>query len=329
MKQTHLAEASADTPTPIRDHPMESSRPGEGSGRGMAYLALAAAGISWGTGFYFAKVALTEMGVGHVLAYRFVFGCVGLLPVAFRTRSVPKRADIPLIVLAAALYIPIQFIVQFEGLIRTTVSHASLMVGTFPLALAIAAVIFTHERLDRIGWAMIVISTIGAVLIVVQAHTSKNVVGGPTLAGDLLVLLSLFAGVAWVLVSQRVMHANHDYSPTALTVHVVFSGTFMLVAWVLFRDGPPPVHLSIHVWLALLAQGFLATSAATLLWTWGLRRVPAARAGIFINLEPVIGSLLGVSLLGETLGAWAIAGGLLIIAAAAVFSMAHHEPQGA
>ena len=67
--------------------------PGEmhASGRSMAFLALAAAGCAWGTGFYFTKVALTEMGVGHMLLYRFAFGCLGLLPVALRLRAAPRR----------------------------------------------------------------------------------------------------------------------------------------------------------------------------------------------------------------------------------------------
>lgn len=301
----------------------------ESGGRGLAYLALAVAGCSWGTGFYFAKVALTEMDVGHMLFYRFAFGCLGLLPIAFRVRVVPRRSDIPLFLIAAALYIPIQFLVQFEGLARTTVSHASLMVGTLPLTLAIAAVVFTHERLDRVGWSMIVLSTIGAILIVLQAHASGGIDGGPSLAGDLIVLVSLFAGVAWVLLTQQVMHAGHGYSAAAMTVYVVFAGTAMLTAWVFATDGLPPIHLSLHVWFALAAQGLIATTAATLLWNWGLRKVPAARAGIFVNFEPVIGSILGVTLLGESLGPLAIIGGVLIVGAATVFSLRKQVPSTA
>jgi drug/metabolite transporter (DMT)-like permease len=169
---------------------------------------------------------------------------------------------------------------------------------------------------------MIVVSTIGAVLIVLQAHRggSGGIDGGPSLLGDLIVLASLFAGVAWVLVTQRVMHAGHGYSAVAMTVYVVFLGSAMLCACVFVADGLPPVHLSARVWLALAAQGFLATTAATLLWNWGLRKVPAARAGIFVNFEPVIGSILGVTLLGESLGPMAILGGLLIVGAATIFS---------
>jgi drug/metabolite transporter (DMT)-like permease len=49
-------------------------------------------------------------------------------------------------------------------------------------------------------------------------------------------------------------------------------------------------------------------------------RVPASQAGIFVNLEPLVGAILGVSLLHEVLGITALAGGALIIGGAVYFS---------
>jgi drug/metabolite transporter (DMT)-like permease len=51
-----------------------------------------------------------------------------------------------------------------------------------------------------------------------------------------------------------------------------------------------------------------------------LARVPASRAGVFLNLEPLAGPLLGIWILHETLGSLAILGGGMIIAAAVYFS---------
>lgn len=293
--------------------------------RAAAYLALTAAGCLWGTGFYFGKIDLEEMSVGHMLLYRFLFACLALVPVLIRVREVPRAKDLPLFLIAAGLYIPLQFIVEFQGLARTTVSHASLMVGTLPLMLAAGAVAFTHEKLDRTGWLALLVSTLGAVLIAFQAHNASGAAGGPTLFGDLLVLVSMLGGVGWVLVTQRVMHRGRGYPSIVMSVYILFFGTAMLAAWVLPTEGLPPVSgISTRAWLALAAQGFLATTASTLLWNWALQRVPAARAGIFINFEPIVGSVLGVALLGESLGPAAVVGGILIIIAAVVFSL--HTP---
>ena len=72
-------------------------------------------------------------------------------------------------------------------------------------------------------------------------------------------------------------------------------------------------------------QGLLATASTTLLWNWGLKRVPASQAGIFVNLEPLVGAILGVSLLHEVLGRMALAGGALIIGGAVYFSYKPEE----
>jgi drug/metabolite transporter (DMT)-like permease len=91
----------------------------------------------------------------------------------------------------------------------------------------------------------------------------------------------------------------------------------MLAVIVLASRGMPPVHaISGRVWLALAASGVLCTASTTLLWNWGIHRVPASRAGVFLNLEPAVGSLLGIKLLGDRLGPLAWLGGALIVAAA-------------
>jgi drug/metabolite transporter (DMT)-like permease len=83
------------------------------------------------------------------------------------------------------------------------------------------------------------------------------------------------------------------------------------------RSDPPNASpFSFHVWLAVIVQGILPTTAAFLLWNWGLARVPAARAGVFLNLEPLVGTLLGLIFLNERLGAVGMLGALILFSAA-------------
>jgi drug/metabolite transporter (DMT)-like permease len=55
--------------------------------------------------------------------------------------------------------------------------------------------------------------------------------------------------------------------------------------------------------------------------------VPASRAGVFLNLEPMLGSFLGVQLLGEHLGPYAWIGGGLILSAALTLTTHSHQPE--
>ena len=102
-----------------------------------------------------------------------------------------------------------------------------------------------------------------------------------------------------------------------VTAYGLLLGTVMLVVWVPLRYGPPPVaRVSMKAWLALAASGVLCTATTTLLWNWGMTQVPASQAGVLLNMEPLMGSLLGVFVLGERLGPSAWVGGGLILAAA-------------
>src|SRR6516165_3101905 len=128
----------------------------------LGYGACAIAGCLWGTGFYLGRLALNEMSVEHMVLYRFLFACVGMLPVALLNRVRFTGREIRILLISAAFGIPIQFLIQFHGLALTTVSHASLMVGSMPVLLAVAAVLFAGERVDLVGWAGLAGSTIGA-----------------------------------------------------------------------------------------------------------------------------------------------------------------------
>jgi len=292
----------------------------------LGYGACAMAGCLWGTGFYFGKLALREMSVGHMVLYRFLFACVGMIPILMASRRQATRAkwtgrEIATLLLSAALGIPIQFLLQFEGLARTTVSHAALMVGTMPVLLALAATLFAGERLDWIGWLALVGSTVGAGLIVLGGR--QAVAGGPTLTGDMLVVASLVIALGWVLMNKSLMQVH---GPLAVTAYGILSGTAMLAAWVVVAYGAPPVaHISTTAWMALGASGILCTAATTLLWNWGIHHVPASRAGVFLNIEPALGSILGVELLGDKLGSFAWMGGGLILAAAVTLTVRGRE----
>jgi drug/metabolite transporter (DMT)-like permease len=70
----------------------------------------------------------------------------------------------------------------------------------------------------------------------------------------------------------------------------------------------------------------VCTAVTFVLFTWGVQRVEAARAGVISNVEPVIGSILGVVVLGERLGPWALVGGALLVAAALIATRSDAAP---
>jgi drug/metabolite transporter (DMT)-like permease len=307
----------------------------------LGYSACFAAGCLWGTGFYFGRLALDEMCVEYMVLYRFLFASLGMLPVVLvhRSRLRLTAVEARLLLICAFLGIPVQFLLQFHGLARTTVSHASLMVGSMPVMLAATAALFApkgsrEERLDWLGWVAVFGSTVGAALIVLGGSRGPVAKGEPSLVGDLMVVASLVIALAWILLSKKLMQTH---LPPVVTAYTILSGTAMLAVWIIGPlllnpllhtkfTRPPFAHVSLTAWVALAISGLLCTATTTLLWNWGIHHVPASRAGIFLNLEPAVGSLLGVELLGEHLGPYAWVGGGLILAAAVALTARGARP---
>jgi drug/metabolite transporter (DMT)-like permease len=297
----------------------------------LGYGACFGAGAIWGLGFYFGRLALNEMSVEYMVLYRFLFGSLGMLPIAVAHRHSFRltASELRTMLVCAFLGVPVQFLLQFQGLARTTVSHAAMMVGSLPVMLAATAAIFAGERLDRMGWTALWASTLGASLIALGGIRFQATPGQPSLIGDLLVVASLVTSLVWIMLSKKLMFTHH---PAVVSAYTIFSGTAMLAIWVLGQwalsplthaNAAPPsfARVSSTAWIALALSGLLCTATTTFLWNWGIHYVPTSRAGIFINLEPVVGSWLGVQLLGEHLGPYALTGGGLILISAVVLTV--------
>jgi drug/metabolite transporter (DMT)-like permease len=276
-----------------------------------AMPALALAGALWGVSFLFGKWALEELGPAHVTLLRFSLASAALLPYALLKGVLPGRGDLPLFLLVGFLTVPATFLVQFWGLSLTGATVAALIVGCGPPIVALFASLFLGERLGKTGWSAVGASTLGVALAVAQPGVSNERLG------DALVLLSLLAVVGWVLLGKRL---GDGYPAVPATAWILTFGTLTLVPEALLWEGVPRLDLTLLGWASVLVLGLGCSAVTYALWNWGVARVPASRAGVFLNLEPLVGALLGVLVVGEAWGPGTVVGGALIIGAALVVS---------
>jgi drug/metabolite transporter (DMT)-like permease len=277
-------------------------------------MSMAIAGCLWGTGFLLGKIAFQEMSVAENVTFRFICASVVLLPFLPKRWKSFRGHELALLLLAGVVGVPVQFLIQFEGLQLTTVSHASLVVASLPMLLAIGSTIFLRERLTAIEWGVLLVSVLGAALIALPNHWVKD--PQATTRGDLLVLFSMVAAAVMILLTKRLIDEHDSLQVTAA---VIIVGAVVLLAWTELRQ-PLRFRFSPVVWAAVGAQGVFATAGAYLFWSWGLARTAAARSGVFLNLEPIVGTLLGVFLLHEVLGVAALLGGVMVIGSAFYFT---------
>jgi drug/metabolite transporter (DMT)-like permease len=281
----------------------------------LAFLALTLAGLAWGFGFPLGKLALRETDAAHMVLLRFAVAAVAALPFALRRADVRALFASPAVVLGGVLY-GIAFIVQFEALAHTTVTLAALLVGAMPALIAICFRLL-GEPVSRMSWAGVVAATAGAALI-----AGKPGPGGEPL-GVVLALVALLIFLAWLVVLRRAPKPPTAMAIPAVSV-IVATLTILPIAWIL--HGPPKLDLSATAWGAIVAQGVFSTLIATAAWQYGLARVGSASAGVFINIEPLMGAALGVALFGDQL-TWSLAaGGAAIVAGSFIVVLGETPP---
>lgn len=268
----------------------------------LPFIALILAGLCWGLGFPLGKLALADASPAHMILLRFAVASIVSLPFALATREARALFRSPVILLGGAFY-GIAFLVQFEGLARVTVTLAALLVGAMPALIAVTARL-TGEPVTRASWGGVVAATLGAALIAGKPG------GGGTPLGIALSLLSLFIFLGWLLSIKRAPAAPSAMAIPAVTLVVA---TLVIVPIVLIMHGPPTLALSNTAWAGIVGQGVLSTFLATVAWNFGASRVGSAAAGVFINIEPLVGSILGIGLFGDPASATILIGGGLII----------------
>src|SRR6266566_4105576 len=180
-----------------------------------AVTALIAAGLLWGTTVPLSKLALEWLSPGWLTAARFGLAAAVLLAAALLTtgrttgRARLRAAFTPAVLVSGALGYGGSVMVQNAGILRTSVTHAALLIGAVPVLVAVIAAVWYRTVARPVAWFGFAVSLGGVGLITVGGGG-----GGATLAGDGLVLASLLLS-ATVTVAQSRLLAGRD--PVAVT----------------------------------------------------------------------------------------------------------------
>jgi O-acetylserine/cysteine efflux transporter len=264
--------------------------------------ALIAAGTAWGTSVPLSKVALGWLGPGWLTAARFAVAAVVLLIMSGRAGTLRKALTLP-VLLSGAVGYGGSVAIQNAGLTRTSVTHASLIIGATPILVAIIAAVWQHAVARPVAWAGFALSLAGVGLIAGgQGHGASPV-------GDVLVLAATVISAS-VTVAQGRLLLGRD--PIALTA-VLFLGAALAAVPFAAAEGLPAGHASLG---ALVATGALATCGTVVpfsLFAYAQKHVSSEVAGAFLNLEPLVGAVLGIVAFGDPAGARQFAGGLGIV----------------
>jgi len=284
------------------------------STKARAVAALAAAGVAWGTSVPLSKEALTWLPPAWLVAVRFAVAAAVLLAVVDRAAL---RAALRWEVLAwGAAGLGGSVLVQNTGIAKTSVTHASLLIGTGPVLIAVIAAAWHRDVARPVAWLGFTMSLAG-VAVVASGHG-----GGATGAGDALVLTSVLVAATMTVAQARLFEGR---DPVAVTAVQFLGAALAVLPVAAATEGlPPAVPAGGAGAVAFLAVAGLTVAGTLLpftLFAYGQHKVSTEVAGAFLNLEPLVGALVGVVAFSDPAGPRLLVGGVAILSGIAMSSL--------
>ncbi len=287
--------------------------------RSIGPLLIILAGCFWGSMGIFVR-RLTTFGFSSVqivcirVTLAALLFCVLLL---IKDRSGFRIAprDLPLFLGLGFGSILFFTVCYFTAITMMPLSTAAILLYTSPIWIMLMSVLFFREKLNGRKLLALALAFAGCVLV-------SGISGeGITLAG---LLVGLGSGIGYGLYSILGTVALRKYSPYTVTAY-----TFLFAAagsWLIcgpadmiskFAAAPDLTSLLLFCGLTALVTAVIPF----LLYTLGLRRVEASRAGILATVEPMVATLIGILVFSEPLTLLSGLGMLLILSAVVLLNM--------
>ena len=269
--------------------------------RTLPYVAVAGAAVLFGSTFTVIKSAVESMPPMAFITWRFLIAAVVLLALRRPGNRRVWRDGI-----LAGSFLFVGFASQTQGLVTTSASNSALITGLYvimvPLLVAVA-------KRSRPGLATLLGAATGIFGLALLTNVSlSEVVAGSVERGDLLTVAAATAFASHIVALSYTARNHHLIEFTAVQMLTVAGMAALMSA---IREGLPlPTQTDL---LPLIMTGLIVSIGAFLLQIWGQSHMSAARAGIILSLEPVVGAGLAAIILGEHLDGRAWLGAALIV----------------
>ncbi len=280
--------------------------------RRAAYLSLLVGMVAFGGTWPAGKVAADHIAPATVATARFaIAACLLWLWARISGRPVrrPARSDLRLI---AALGFTVVFAYNLfflYGLRHAPAADGSVLVpGLIPIVTTFLTWRVFGERPSRRAGLGLLVALAGLVVVA----DPVGGIGSSRLVGD---ALFVGASISWAAYTLAGRAATARFGSVSANVYATAAGSLMLLPLSFFGGGwSGAAHAPASAWggVAYLAVG--GTVLGFVLFYEGVRLIGAARAASFALLVPIFGVVSSVLVLGESLRATLVAGGVVVLA---------------
>ncbi len=202
---------------------------------------------------------------------------------------------------ASTCYVP--------AVMLTSVANTLILQSVAPFIAALFAFLLMGERVALRTWIAMLVSAFGIYVMVARS------IGGGSYLGNLLgFAIAVFYATAVVVTRYRRGIQMLPASCLATLFAAVLSFSILLAT----RRLPWPVAATDLAWLS--GFGALQMAGGMLMFTYGVRLIPAAEGALLSIIESISAPIWVFVFFGEDPGIRAIVGGFIVLAAVAIYT---------
>jgi len=269
------------------------------------WLAFIALGLIWGSSFLWIKIAVGEIGPFLLVTLRIGFGILSLLLVVALYRPPwPRNRSLWLDLTFLGIInnaLPYLLISWGEQYIDSAV--AAILNSTSPLfTMLMAHVLLSDDRMSRNRLVGLLIGFLGIVILV--SRDARDGLPGaaglstPGLIGQVAVLL---AALSYAFSSVYARRVTREVAPILRALIPLLGADVIMWGATSLVEAPINLPQRPLTWLAVLWLGVMGVGVAYLLYFHLLHSVGPTRTLLVTYVFPLVGVLLGVIFLKESL----------------------------
>jgi drug/metabolite transporter (DMT)-like permease len=220
-----------------------------------------------------------------------------------------RRVLLPGLLLGGFIFVA--YILQTEGLARTTATNAGFITGLYVVFVPILGLALFRQPVGWGIWVAVGLSLVGLMLLSVPALDDLRF-----RFGDILVLFSAFAWAGQVVALGRLV-GRHPTLLLSLS-QMGWAAALHITATLVLGEGLRAGEAASEAWLLLIVTGVLGSGVAYTLQVIAQNEISPSRAVVILAGESVAAAGFSAVWLGERLEAHQWLGATLVLLAMAV-----------
>ena len=280
----------------------------------LAYILLVLTTLFWSGNFIVGKAASTyDIPPFSLNFYRWLFAGLILLPFTFKEILKKKNYifnNIGFFIILGITSITIFNSTVYYSLYYMQVISGVLMISTIPVWIMFISSILGIEKTSKFQIFGVILSLIGVLFIITKSDMNiiKNLAFN---RGDLIMAIGMFA---WALYSALLKKKTYEISQITLLEVVIITGLiFLIPIYVLEMNFGNQIVIGKPFMLTLTYVVLFPGLASFFFWIKGIAIIGANRAGVFLHLMPVFGSIMAIILFDEKFMFYHLLGAIFII----------------